>query len=98
MKANNSKRFAQSLLCASLLALATSASAAPADAQPAEPALARTMNDADIAWGACPPFLPQGCGLAVLHGDAACVVHLTRQPQVELWRIDAHKDIRLQLE
>ena len=71
MKANNPEYSAWSLLCASLLALATSASGAPADAQPAEPALARTMNDADIAWGPCPPFLPQGCGLAVLHGDAA---------------------------
>lgn len=71
MNRNNSKRSAVSLLCASLLALATSASAEPTDAQAAEPALARTMNDADIAWGPCPPFLPQGCGLAVLHGDAA---------------------------
>ena len=60
-----------SMLCIALLAFTMSASGAQADAQSAEPALARTMSDADIAWGACPPFLPQGCGLAVLHGDAA---------------------------
>lgn len=34
-----------------------------------EPALARTSADPSLQWGACPPFLPAGCGLAVLHGD-----------------------------
>ena len=36
---------------------------------PAQPALAKTRYDADLAWGPCPPFLPKGCGIAVLHGD-----------------------------
>jgi quercetin dioxygenase-like cupin family protein len=34
-----------------------------------EPALARTFQDADLKWGPCPPFLPEGCGIAVVHGD-----------------------------
>lgn len=35
----------------------------------AEPAIARSADDANLAWGACPPFLPAGCAIAVLHGD-----------------------------
>ena len=34
-----------------------------------EPALAITADDAGLQWGPCPPFLPAGCGIAVLHGD-----------------------------
>lgn len=37
----------------------------------AEPALAKTFQDKDLQWGPCPPFLPEGCGIAVLHGDPA---------------------------
>jgi quercetin dioxygenase-like cupin family protein len=36
-----------------------------------EPALAWTADDAQLEWGPCPPFLPTGCGIAVLHGDPA---------------------------
>ena len=36
-----------------------------------EKALARSAQDAQIQWGPCPPFMPAGCGLAVLHGDPA---------------------------
>ena len=36
-----------------------------------EPALAKTHKDKTLQWGPCPPFLPQGCGIAVLHGDPA---------------------------
>ena len=40
-------------------------------AQPAAPdqALTWTAGDAQLKWGPCPPFLPKGCGIAVLHGD-----------------------------
>jgi quercetin dioxygenase-like cupin family protein len=34
-----------------------------------EPSLAITADDAGLQWGPCPPFLPAGCGIAVLHGD-----------------------------
>jgi quercetin dioxygenase-like cupin family protein len=51
------------LLLASPVALAVTASA--------EPALAKSFKDASLQWGPCPPFLPQGCGIAVLHGDPA---------------------------
>ena len=31
----------------------------------------RTMNDKDLQWGPCPDFMPDGCEIAVLHGDPA---------------------------
>ncbi|MEB8329091.1 cupin domain-containing protein [Flavobacteriaceae bacterium KMM 6897] len=31
----------------------------------------KSHMDADIQWGPCPPFMPEGCGIAVLHGDPA---------------------------
>ena len=40
--------------------------------QPAQDlALTWTANDAQLKWGGCPPFLPKGCAIAVLHGDPA---------------------------
>jgi quercetin dioxygenase-like cupin family protein len=42
-----------------------------AQAPAQEPALARSAQDAQLQWGPCPPFMPAGCGLAVLHGDPA---------------------------
>ena len=34
-----------------------------------ETSVASTPQDAGLQWGPCPPFLPAGCGIAVLHGD-----------------------------
>lgn len=42
-----------------------------AQAPAQEQALTRTARDAQLKWGPCPPFLPKGCGIAVLHGDPA---------------------------
>ena len=48
---------------------------APAPATIAKPvtemAITRTAKDADLKWNPCPPFLPKGCGIAVLNGDPA---------------------------
>lgn len=49
--------------------LAAGLSAGNAYAQ--EAPVSRTAKDADLKWGPCPPFLPKGCGIAVLHGDPA---------------------------
>lgn len=51
------------MACASTLALAQ----APAPEQ----ATAQAAGDPQLQWGPCPPFLPKGCGIAVLHGDPA---------------------------
>lgn len=53
-------------LCAAVWA-AAAWTAVPAS----DPALAKTFKDKDLQWGPCPPFLPEGCGIAVLHGDPA---------------------------
>jgi hypothetical protein len=50
------------VLCA--LGLATNA-----QTQDREQALTWTADDSRLKWGPCPPFLPKGCGIAVLHGD-----------------------------
>lgn len=36
-----------------------------------EPALAFATDDPGLAWGPCPAFIPEGCQIAVLHGDPA---------------------------
>src|SRR6266850_1383967 len=51
------------------LLLAGAFAGAPVSAQ--ELALARTAKDSQLKWGPCPPFLPKGCRIAVLHGDPA---------------------------
>lgn len=35
----------------------------------AERAISVSHDDSDIEWGACPAFFPEGCQIAVLHGD-----------------------------
>ena len=56
-----------------MIALAATLAGAWASAQtpPQEQAVARGAQDAQLQWGPCPPFMPAGCGLAVLHGDPA---------------------------
>jgi quercetin dioxygenase-like cupin family protein len=36
-----------------------------------QPPLTQTATDPKLNWGPCPPFLPKGCAIAVLHGDPA---------------------------
>jgi quercetin dioxygenase-like cupin family protein len=50
-----------------LLALAIPAVSAQTPVH--ERAVTWTAQDASIKWNPCPPFLPAGCGIAVLHGD-----------------------------
>ncbi|MDP9140010.1 MAG: cupin domain-containing protein [Pseudomonadota bacterium] len=54
-----------SLMLQAQLALAENS---PAAAVP-ESALAATFNDSSLKWMPCPPFIPKGCEIAVLHGD-----------------------------
>lgn len=59
------------LRCLLFFALSMGSSFAFAQAAVAEQALTQTANAAQLKWGPCPPFLPKGCGIAVLHGDPA---------------------------
>lgn len=49
-----------------------------ADSAPTESSRAYGFQDAGLQWGACPSFLPEGCEIAVLHGDPA-------QPNVDVF-------------
>lgn len=57
-------------LCFALLA-GSGATAQTAQAPASDPAVAWTAEDAGLQWGPCPEFLPEGCAIAVLHGDPA---------------------------
>jgi len=59
------------LRCSLLFSLGLVGSFAYAQTPAQEQALRRTAHDAQLKWGPCPPFLPKGCGIAVLHGDPA---------------------------
>jgi mannose-6-phosphate isomerase-like protein (cupin superfamily) len=59
------------LWCSLLLLSGTAGSTSLAQAPAPEQALAWTADDPKLTWGPCPPFLPTGCGIAVLHGDPA---------------------------
>lgn len=54
-------------LAPAVLALGLALLAWPAHAGGASVAFAH--DDAALKWGPCPEFMPQGCGIAVLHGD-----------------------------
>ena len=57
------------LVFAALLVLVSSF--ASAEAPVTEASVALTADDPGLKWGPCPPFLPKGCAIAVLHGDPA---------------------------
>jgi quercetin dioxygenase-like cupin family protein len=52
-----------------LLALGSAGAPASAQESAQAPAIALSADDAALAWGSCPEFMPAGCALAVLHGD-----------------------------
>ena len=54
-----------------LLLMAFSGSFALAQTPAPEKATTQTAGDPQLKWGPCPPFLPKGCAIAVLHGDPA---------------------------
>ena len=47
------------------------AAAGPAAPESSDQPLAIAASSADIGWGPCPPGMPEGCQIAVLHGDPA---------------------------
>lgn len=66
------ERISQTILrCSTLIFLGLAASFAPTQGFAVEQALTWTATDSTLQWGPCPPFLPTGCGIAVLHGDPA---------------------------
>lgn len=52
-----------------LAAVALTMLAAPAAAD--DPALVMSPDSSRLEWGPCPEFMPEGCAIAVLHGNPA---------------------------
>lgn len=59
------------LWAATIGACSLIASSVQAQSSAHEPAIALAPDDARLQWGPCPAFLPEGCQIAVLHGDPA---------------------------
>ena len=52
-----------------------------------ELSVVKTAQDAGLKWGPCPPFMPAGCSIAVLHGDPV-------KNNVDVFfKVDANSDI-----
>ena len=49
--------------------IVTALAASQSLAQNPDPPLAMPAGDPALQWGACPPILPTGCQIAVLHGN-----------------------------
>ncbi|UTW09184.1 cupin domain-containing protein [Pseudomonas benzenivorans] len=72
-----------------LMLLALSVSCVLAQTTEEEPAVARAADSEQLQWGACPAFLPEGCAIAVLHGDPA-------QENLDVFlKLPGHSDIPL---
>lgn len=54
-----------------LTRIAAAALAAPFAALADDDAIVVAIDSPDLEWGPCPAFMPEGCGLAVLHGNPA---------------------------
>lgn len=52
-----------------------------------ELSLVKTAQDADLKWGPCPPFMPNGCSIAILHGDPG------KNNLDVFFKVDANSDI-----
>lgn len=52
-------------------AIANAAAIGPVTPSASEKPLAIAVSSAELAWGPCPPGMPEGCQIAVLHGHPA---------------------------
>ena len=52
-----------------------------------ESSIRSSFKDKALEWGACPPFMPDGCNIAVLHGDP------TQSNSDILFRVNGNSDI-----
>ena len=69
MKTLNSFRKLTSILSLLALFLVSAAMAQNGDASDMENSVLISVDDESLQWGPCPPFMPEGCNIAVLHGD-----------------------------
>lgn len=70
LAASRSRVFRRASMCLAMLIMAF-VGCATASAAEGERAVTWTAEDPQLRWGGCPAFLPEGCAIAVLHGDPA---------------------------
>ena len=68
---NNNFNINWSLRLVALIVFSLGTVAAHAQSHISDQALTWTEDSDGLEWGPCPPFLPAGCEVAVLHGDPA---------------------------
>ena len=61
-------KFKSSVILLALFTISL-AQAQMSNADESEDSVVRSFEDPSLEWGACPPFMPEGCNIAVLHGD-----------------------------
>ena len=61
-------KFQSSVILLALFTISL-AQAQMSNADESEDSVVRSFEDPSLEWGACPPFMPEGCNIAVLHGD-----------------------------
>ncbi|MGB5321658.1 cupin domain-containing protein [Lutimonas sp.] len=61
-------KFKSSVILLALFSISL-AQAQMSNADVSEDSVVRSFEDPSLEWGACPPFMPEGCNIAVLHGD-----------------------------
>ena len=59
----------KNILSITILFISFTIFAQKGDEMDIENSVVRTINDASLQWGPCPSFMPDGCSIAVLHGD-----------------------------
>lgn len=57
------------------------------DADSSENSVLANYGQKDLQWGPCPPFMPEGCNIAVLHGDPS------KQNVDVLFKVNGKSDI-----
>ena len=69
MKIKESQIKLKQLLCLLVFLAGINGFGQSTDSESSETSVLKTANDTDLKWGPCPPFMPNGCTIAVLHGD-----------------------------
>ena len=69
MKTSLNNSILKITLCVSLVLISITIMAQEKNVIDDEISVLKTIKDADLKWGPCPPFMPDGCAIAVLHGD-----------------------------
>ncbi|APG59574.1 cupin domain-containing protein [Christiangramia salexigens] len=86
MKSSNSDKWNGWFLISLIFILVCPSVIAQSEAS-ANHSVAVDLNNTNLEWGGCPEFMPEGCNIAVLHGDPA-----TNNADI-LFKVPAKSDI-----